>query len=115
VRVHRRGGEVARGLVNRLADAAESGGYRLLIVVQWLPNSNSTRSLPVVEAARARDVELLLVEPLLRSAIDASPQGVRGYFNVRSVPGNANQVGHMSAPGNRFIAEAIASRLSEAH
>lgn len=114
VRVHRRGGEVARALMDRLADAAESDGFRLLIVIQWLPNTNSRGALLAIERARERGIDLLLIEPLLRAAIDASPHGVRDYFNVRSVPGNANQIGHMSAAGNRFIAQAIADRLNQA-
>jgi hypothetical protein len=113
VRIHRRGEEVARALVNRLADAAAVGGHRLLLVVQWLPKAESYHIGAVIEQARARRVEVLVVEPVLRVAIKNSPLGVKEFFNVRSVPGISAQVGHMSPAGNQFIAEFIAEAVKQ--
>lgn len=114
VRVHHRGEEVSRLLVDRLADVAEVRGHRLLLLVQWLPGTNSGRALPLVDRARERGVDVLMIEEPLRRAMAAPGASARDFFHVPSVPGNANQVGHMSPAGNAFVANAIAGYLAEA-
>jgi hypothetical protein len=113
VRVHDRGEEVSRLLVDRLADAAAARGHGLLLVVQWLPGTTSQRALPLIERARERGVDVLMIEETLREAIESPDFAPKDFFHVRSVPGNANQIGHMSPEGNRFVAAAIAAYLAE--
>jgi hypothetical protein len=111
VRVHKRGEEVSRHLLDRLADRAQERGYGLLVLLQWRPGESAGRAEPLIARARERGVELLLIEEPLRRAIDSGE--VSTYFHVRSVPGNPEQVGHMSAEGNRFVAAAIQQRLAD--
>jgi hypothetical protein len=112
VRVHERGEEVASLLVDRLADAAEEHGHGLLIVLQWLPETNSRRAEAMLKRARERDVLVLKIEGPLRSAIDSPAFSEDDFFNVTKHPGGGRQVGHMSAEGNAFVARAIAQHPS---
>jgi hypothetical protein len=111
VRVHRRGEEVSRLLVDRLADAAQERGHGLLIMLQWMPGASSQRAQPLIERARSRGVDLLLIESSLRREIDSSKFTREHFFHVRSVPGYPEQVGHMSAEGNGFVAASIRAHL----
>ncbi len=112
VRVHDRGEEVSRLLLDRLVDTAQARGHGLLIVVQWLPVSDMQRAQPLIERARERGVDLLLIEEPLRRAIEAPNATQEDFFHVRSLAGGATQVGHMSAEGNHFVATKIAERLA---
>ncbi|MBW2294080.1 MAG: hypothetical protein JRG89_07915 [Deltaproteobacteria bacterium] len=112
VRVHERGEEVSRLLLDRLADAAQARGHGLLVVIQWVPGGDSRRAQPLIDRAAERGVDLLSIEEPLRAAIESPGFSKRSFFHVRSVSGNPEQVGHMSAEGNRFVAEAISKRLA---
>lgn len=113
VRVHKRGEEVSRHLLDRLADHAKERGHGLLVMLQWLPGESTRRAEPFIARARERGVEVLLIEKLLRRAIDSGEASQETFFHMRSVPGNPKQVGHMSAEGNRFVAEAIHPLLAD--
>lgn len=112
VRVHKRGEEVSRLLIDRLADAAQERGHGLLVMLQWVPGGSSSRADALVERARERGVDLLLIEKPLRRAINSSEFSMESFFHVRAVPGNPKQVGHMSPEGNRFVAAAIHDLLA---
>jgi len=111
IRVHERGAEVSALLIDRLADSAEERGHGLLVVLQWLPNSDTRRTAALVERAKERGVEVLSIEGPLRRAIDSAEFSLRDLFHVRTIEGQGKQVGHMSPDGNAFVARAIAERL----
>ena len=85
----------------------------MLVMLQWLPGESTRRAEPFIARARERGVEVLLIEKLLRRAIDAGEASQETFFHMRSVPGHPRQVGHMSAEGNRFVAEAIHPLLAD--
>jgi hypothetical protein len=99
-------------LIDRLADSAEVNGHGLLVMVQWLPKTNGWRALPLIEQARERGVDLLLLEQSLRRAIDSPEYSERSLFHARTLPGIPTQIGHMSAEGNAFVAAAIETHLA---
>ncbi|MBW2723373.1 MAG: hypothetical protein JRE71_03210 [Deltaproteobacteria bacterium] len=77
-----------------------------------MPGGDSRRAQPLIDRAAERGVDLLSIEEPLRAAIESPGFSKRSFFHVRSVSGNPEQVGHMSAEGNRFVAEAISKRLA---
>jgi hypothetical protein len=112
LRMHRQGVVVGRLLVDRLADAADARGLRLLLVVQWHPLSDAAPAAPLVQHAREHGVALLDLEPLLRAEIRAHPQGADRLFHVGRAPGGVVAVGHLTPAGNEVVARAIAGALA---
>jgi hypothetical protein len=112
VRVHRQGVAVARLLVDRLADNAERRGHRLLLMLQWHPGWDGRPAAPVLERAAERGVEVIQLESLLRSDIQAASDDATRFFNLNPRPGGSYEVGHMTALGNARVAHYLAERLA---
>jgi len=112
VRVHDRGEDVSLLLVDRLAEHAQARGHRILLLVQWVPGTSSRRTDPLVARAHMRGIDVLLLEAPLREEINASGSSTADFFHVREVNG-AEQVGHMSASGNRWVAARIARHVAD--
>lgn len=111
IRVHRRGVEVGRLLVDRLAALAHRQRVALLLVVQWVPGANAGPARGPVERARARDIEVLELEPALRAEIDAGRARLESLYRIHAKAGQGLATGHMSGVGNAHVARAIAARL----
>jgi hypothetical protein len=111
IRVHRQGVEVGRLLMDRLADLARAERLALLLMVQWAPGTSSAPARAVTERARARGVEVLEVEPVLRAEIDAGRARLDKLFRIHVKPGERPAVGHMTGAGNARVARSIAARL----
>jgi len=112
VRVHRQGVAVARLLVDRLADHAERRGHRLLLMLQWHPGWDGRPAAPVLERAAERGVEVIQLESLLRSDIQAASDDATRFFNLNPRPDGSYEVGHMTALGNARVAHYLAERLA---
>jgi hypothetical protein len=110
LRAHRQGAAVSRGLVDRLADAAEPGDYRLLLLLQWHPYAETGLLGPLRDQARRRGVDVLDLEPRLRRAVAAagSPDGL---FRLVRVGGRVVEAKHMTPEGNAWVAAAVADHL----
>jgi len=113
LRIHRQGVAVARLLVDRLANAAERRGHRLLVMLQWHPLWDGDPAEPVLARARERGIEVLRVEPLLRAEMGTGRGSARRFFGIEDAPGGELRVKHMNPAGNAQVARFLADRLGE--
>jgi len=111
IRVHRRGVEVGRLLVDRLAALARRERVALLLAVQWVPGASRAPARGPIERARERGIEVLDLEPALRAEIDAGRARVESLFRIHAKSGQGIATGHMTGVGNAHVARAIAARL----
>lgn len=111
LRVHRQGVSVARLLIDRLADAAQTRGLLLLLVVQWHPFADAAPAPPLVRHALERGIPVLATEALLRRRIAAHERGAEGLFKVLTDDERVRGFGHLTPEGNGVVARAIARRL----
>jgi hypothetical protein len=113
LRVHRRGGDVARLLVDRLAELAAERRLALLIVLQWDPLGRTEPAEPVLARAAERGIRVLQIERRLRAEIGSSPERLARFFRVREEPGRPRELGHMTPEGNGRVAAYVAEALAE--
>lgn len=112
VRVHRQGVDVARLLVDRLADHAERRGHRLVLMLQWHPAWDGDPAAPVLERAAERGVEVLRLEPRLRAELKNGFESASQLFRLTKRGAGSYEVGHMSPLGNSRVADYLAERLT---
>ena len=110
-REHRRGPEVAALLVDRLAELAAQHEIPVLFVLAWTPGFDSAPAEPAVKRARARGLEVLVVEPELREAIGDDLSQLPRLFTRAPSRGRRFVANYMTPEGNRLLAELIARRL----
>jgi hypothetical protein len=113
LRVHRRGGAVARLLVDRLAALAAERRLTLLLVLQWDPLGRTDPAEPVLAQAAERGIPVLEIERRLRAEIGPSPARLARFFRVREAPGRPRELGHMTPEGNGRVAAYVAEALAE--
>jgi len=111
IRVHRRGVEVGRLLVDRLAARAQREGVALLLVLQWVPGANAAPAHAIAARAAHRGVEVLDLENALRAGVDAGHARVESLFRMHARAGHPPVAGHMTGAGNARVATAIAVQL----
>jgi hypothetical protein len=98
---NRAGREIACLLIDRIKKAAEEHHARLLFVVQGHPPFEDRDWVePVLRHAGFRGVWALDLYTALQRLLDENPLEAPSFFEV-----------HMTARGNRWIAEQIAARL----
>lgn len=100
VRRHDDGPEVARRLVDRLADFAEAQSLPVVIVVQGSLTANTNLVQPLMTRARERELQVLNVLPVLRRRLKQDPSLAERWFR-----------GHMTAEGNAWVAERVAAHV----
>ena len=117
VQVHSDGVEVACLLMRRLRGLEESGGAKVLVAALYKPRNFATPAdagsreevagtAAVLKCASEAGLDTLDTLPMLQSRHRASPTTFFGQYYVRS---------HLSAVGNRLLAERIADTLALAH
>jgi lysophospholipase L1-like esterase len=111
LRAHERGEAVAPLLLARLADAAAARRVALLLLVQWAPGHGDAPLKGLLAAAAARDVPVLRIEPRLRRLLAAGGVPLHALFTIHAQAGRPRAPGHMTAEGNRVVAEAVAAEL----
>jgi GNAT superfamily N-acetyltransferase len=113
VRAHRQGVDVARLLVDRLAEHARRRGHRLLLMLQWHPAWDGDPALPVLERAAAQGIEVLQLQDALRRDSRSRAIAEDPLFHLTERPDGRYEVGHMTPLGNDVVARLLAERLGE--
>ncbi len=114
VRLHSDGPQVACLLMRRLKDVGDASGARVLVVAQYPPRTFATPGDPsaragiggsarILTCAHDAGLETLDTLPALQERHRASPATFFGQYFARS---------HMSAAGNRLVAERVADTLA---
>ena len=111
-RAHRRGPEVAGLLVDRMAKLRAGRDLTILLMLQWQPGLPDRVAQPVLSRADQLGIEVLIVEPFVREAIENDDAALPRFYTA--VAGRAEfAANHMNGAGNQLIAELVADKLSE--
>jgi hypothetical protein len=103
-RVHDRGTEVAALLMERLARYCAERGVPVLVVTQCDRSVNARALQPVLARARAAGMRVLDLAAALARRLREEPTLIdQFYFGPFT--------GHMTAAGNRWVAERIAAEI----
>lgn len=117
VQVHDDGPQVACLLMRRLKALQDQGGARVLVVAQYIPRNLTTPDDPksaeelsgsarLLDCASKAGLATLDTLPALQARYRSGPATFLGQYFVQA---------HMSAAGNRLIAELIADALARTH
>ena len=112
LRAHRRGPEVARLLVDRMAKLRAGRDLTILLMLQWQPGLQDHAAQPALSRAGQLGIDVLVVEPFVREAIENDDAALPRFYTA--VVGRTEfAANHMNGAGNRLIAELVADKLSE--
>jgi len=111
VRVQRDGPAVAAALVERLAEQSARQSQRLLLVAGWHPGARGELLDPLRERARALDLEVVELEPVLVREIEAHGGDWTRLFHAAAAFGGV--AGHMTPLANEQVAAVLAERLRD--
>lgn len=117
VQAHDDGPQVACLLMRRLRALQDASSARVLVVAQYIPRNFTTPEDPksveelsgsarLLDCAAKAGLDVLDTLPALQARYRASPSGFLGQYFVQA---------HMSAAGNRLVAEHVADALARAH